>query len=157
VGGEPRSALDRHRRGGIAGLYCAWKLATNGHSVTVFECLNRLGGRGETLNLDGFKAECGPMRFELAIQPKFAQLARDLGVEFSRFTEPLGEDAEFPRYRLDDDEKSARQRMAEEREAENLREGEVPMQQSSIRRRCSCSNSGCIGSSTHRRTHRNQD
>jgi phytoene dehydrogenase-like protein len=100
--------------GGIAGLYCAWKLASNGYRVTLFERLHRLGGRIETFDLDGFKAECGPMRFELAIQPLFQQLAEeDLGIEFSPFAEPTGELAEFPRYILRDDEKSSAQVDAE--------------------------------------------
>src|SRR5687768_9282692 len=96
--------------GGIAGLYCAWKLAIEGHSVTVFECLNRLGGRIETLPLGGFRAECGPMRFELAIQPLFKRLAEDvLGVTFKPFSKTTGESAQFPRYMLAQDEKSTAQ------------------------------------------------
>jgi phytoene dehydrogenase-like protein len=77
--------------GGIAGLYCAWKLATKGHSITLFECLDHFGGRIETRPLGDFKAECGPMRFELALQPLFKKLAKDeLGAEFDKFSEPTG-------------------------------------------------------------------
>jgi phytoene dehydrogenase-like protein len=68
--------------GGIAGLYCALRLAQDHHRVTVFEALGRLGGRIETRDLAGFKAECGPMRFELNIEPFFGELTiEQLGVE----------------------------------------------------------------------------
>ena len=60
--------------GGIAGLYCAWQLARAGHSVQLFEGRDRLGGRIEAVSLGPFQAECGPMRFELATQPRFQQL-----------------------------------------------------------------------------------
>lgn len=96
--------------GGIAGLYCAWRLGQRGHRVTVFEHLGRLGGRIETLDLDGFKAECGPMRFELAIQTLFKKFAEnDLGIDFAGFTGPRGNPADFPRYELKEDEKSSDQ------------------------------------------------
>lgn len=99
--------------GGIAGLYCAWRLAPMGHSVTVFECLNRFGGRIETLDLEGYKAECGPMRFELRTQPLFEKLADELGITFSPFNPTRAEDPEFPRYILKQNEKSMRQLKAE--------------------------------------------
>jgi protoporphyrinogen oxidase len=37
--------------GGIAGLYCAWKLAERkkGYRITVYESLDRVGGRIETI------------------------------------------------------------------------------------------------------------
>ena len=73
---------------GIAGLYCARSLAQRGHRVTIFEALPRIGGRIETLDLEGIECECGPMRFELAIQPMLKQLADDLGIRFSPFTPP---------------------------------------------------------------------
>jgi hypothetical protein len=93
--------------GGIAGLYCAWKLLKKGESVTLYECLNRLGGRIETHDLNGFKAECGPMRFELKIEPLFNQLAGELGIEFDEFTPPRSGSAEFPKYDLQPGEMSA--------------------------------------------------
>ena len=102
--------------GGIAGLYCAWKLQ-NSHSVTLYECLRRLGGRIETHDLQGFKAECGPMRFELAIQPLFRELAETkLGIAFDDFTPPRSGPAKWPKYNLKPPEFSAKhKRQAEKR------------------------------------------
>jgi monoamine oxidase len=114
--------------GGIAGFHYAWKLANRGHSVTVFECLDRFGGRIETLDPDGFKVECGPMRFELAIQPLFKMLAQDdLGITFAPFSAPTGESAEFPRYVLLRDERSTAQleKEASVVKAAALREWEI--------------------------------
>jgi phytoene dehydrogenase-like protein len=92
---------------GIAGLYCARSLAQRGHRVTIFEALPRIGGRIETLDLEGIECECGPMRFELAIQPMLKQLADDLGIRFSPFTPPKGEPVHTTKYTLEDDEMSA--------------------------------------------------
>src|SRR5262249_24467267 len=104
--------------GGITGLYCAWKLAQAGHHVVVYECLDRLGGRIETLDLDGFKAECGPMRFECAIQPLFKTLVSEhLGLEFSPFTPYKGEKVMHPLYILQQDEK-CREQLDQEAAAE---------------------------------------
>jgi len=96
--------------GGIAGLYCAHRLALRGHRVTIFEQLPRIGGRIETLTLDGIECECGPMRFELAIQPMLKALAAELGIEFSPFTPPKGEPVHTTKYTLEDGEMSSEQR-----------------------------------------------
>jgi monoamine oxidase len=95
---------------GIAGLYCADQLARRGHRVTILEQLPRVGGRIETLTLDGLDCECGPMRFELAIQPMLKQLAGELGIEFSPFAPPKGEPIHTTKYTLEDDEMSSEQR-----------------------------------------------
>jgi len=105
--------------GGIAGLYCAWKLFTEdkskSHSVTLYEGLGRLGGRIETLDLHGFKAECGPMRFELEIEPLFKALAAALNIKFDKFPPPLSGSAEFPKYDLQSKERSAEHKQAVEK------------------------------------------
>src|SRR5215471_1524910 len=95
---------------GIAGLYCADRLARRGHRVTIFEQLPQIGGRIETLTLDGIECECGPMRFELAIQPMLKQLAEELDIRFSPFTPPTGEPVHTTKYTLEDDEMSSEQR-----------------------------------------------
>jgi Flavin containing amine oxidoreductase len=101
--------------GGIAGLYIAWKMAQKGHKITLFECLETFGGRIETVDLMGFKAECGPMRFELATQPMFTHFTQqELGIEFSAFAQPTSEDPEFTRHLLKEREKSSAQIKAEQ-------------------------------------------
>ena len=98
--------------GGIAGLYCAWQLLQKHHSVTLCECLDRLGGRIETQDLHGFKAECGPMRFELEIEPHFRSLAQRLKIDFAKFTPPSSGLSDFPKYDLKSNEMSAAQKAA---------------------------------------------
>ena len=96
--------------GGIAGLYSAWALGLKGHNITLFEGLDRFGGRIETLDLEGFKAECGPMRFELDMQPKLVALAQtNLKVRFEKFTPPTGALADSPLHILAEDERSTEQ------------------------------------------------
>ena len=78
--------------GGIAGLYCARQLADAGHRILILETSSdRWGGRIETEDLDGFIAEMGPMRFEPTLQPRFARLCAELGVELVDFAGPTGE------------------------------------------------------------------
>jgi phytoene dehydrogenase-like protein len=89
---------------GIAGLYCAHRLAARGHRVTVFEQLSHVGGRIETLNIAGIDCECGPMRFELALQPMLTALAGELGIQFSPFTPARGEPVHSTTYTLAADE-----------------------------------------------------
>src|SRR4051794_35075994 len=83
--------------GGIAGLYCARLLAPR-FTCTVLEQGEDFGGRIETADLFGFqtdsdylkerrvKAEFGPMRFELAIQPLFKELVDEFNLEIGPFT-----------------------------------------------------------------------
>jgi hypothetical protein len=78
--------------GGIAGLYCAWHLLDRGYRVTLYEMLDRLGGRIETARElggeTGFTAEFGPMRFEPEIQPLFHDLCKRLDIGLVPFPPP---------------------------------------------------------------------
>lgn len=82
--------------GGIAGLYCAQTLAVEGYAVEVLEATGRFGGRCETADFepgpDGgpvpFKAEFGPMRFELDIQPLLSGLLDQFSIPPSTFPQP---------------------------------------------------------------------
>ena len=46
--------------GGMAGLASAARLAKKGHKVTLFEASNKLGGKCQTENIDGFRFDTGP-------------------------------------------------------------------------------------------------
>ena len=82
--------------GGIGGLYTAKRLAGEGLNVRLYELTGRLGGRIETWDLtpedddfdDVFKAEMGPMRFELAMQPLFDRLRKDCHIRMDEFASP---------------------------------------------------------------------
>jgi hypothetical protein len=66
--------------GGIAGLYCARELAKDrSYVVSVYETRDQWGGRIETVLLDGYPAEFGPMRFEPPLQTSLTDLCRELG------------------------------------------------------------------------------
>lgn len=102
--------------GGIAGLYCARELAKHGgYRVHVLEGTGRFGGRIETAELWGnrnkspasFKAEFGPMRFELPLQPLFETLGDELGVTFTSFPPPSVADPPIT-FPLADDERNPR-------------------------------------------------
>src|SRR6185437_8290572 len=73
--------------GGIAGLYCAYRLAqvTDRFDIALLEAASRFGGRIETVDMHGFTAEFGPMRFQLAIEYCLDQLVRELGLRFDEF------------------------------------------------------------------------
>jgi len=90
--------------GGIAGLFCAHRLALRGHRITLFEQLPGIGGRIETLHMAGIDCECGPMRFELALQPMLKELAKELDITFSDFTPARGEPVHTTTYTLEADE-----------------------------------------------------
>lgn len=82
--------------GGIAGLYCARTLANGGYSIEVLESTGRFGGRCETADFEPgpdngplpFKAEFGPMRFELDIQPLLSDLLSTYDIGTSEFSQP---------------------------------------------------------------------
>jgi protoporphyrinogen oxidase len=70
--------------GGIAGLYACYKLKQlkgADHTISLFESSNRFGGRIETVEMGGFLAEYGPMRFEKLAQPLLMDLIAELGLE----------------------------------------------------------------------------
>lgn len=89
---DPSSASIGIVGGGVAGLYCAWHLLERGYRVTLYEMLDRLGGRIETARElgggTGFTAEFGPMRFEPEIQPLFHDLCKRLDIELVPFPPP---------------------------------------------------------------------
>ena len=103
--------------GGIAGLFCARELANHedAFTVEVLEATNRFGGRIETIDLSPspagpskpHKAEFGPMRFELEIQPLFKQLLEEFAVESAEFAAPQSPEPPV-RYPLMEDERSRR-------------------------------------------------
>ncbi len=82
--------------GGVAGLFCARELAGHGFRVQLLEGTNRLGGRIETGDMRpgpyrggaAHKAEFGPMRFELDIQPHFKALLEHFGIHWESFAPP---------------------------------------------------------------------
>jgi Flavin containing amine oxidoreductase len=57
-------------------------------TVELFEATNRLGGRIETTEILGFRAEFGAMRFEQEFQGRFFDLCKDLGVKLVQFLGP---------------------------------------------------------------------
>ena len=74
--------------GGITGLYTClqlWKQKGPHHRIGLFEASNRFGGRIETVEMDGFLAEYGPMRFEKHAQPLLMGLIQELGLATSYF------------------------------------------------------------------------
>jgi hypothetical protein len=84
--------------GGIAGLYCADLLAQNedGYRVLLLEATDRWGGRIETGSLypgpygpEPHRAEYGPMRFELELQPRLDGLLKRFGIEPVPFSPPV--------------------------------------------------------------------
>jgi len=74
--------------GGITGLYACYKLKQlkgPGHEISLFEGTGRFGGRIETVDMGGFLAEYGPMRFEKMAQPLLMDLIAELGLETYHF------------------------------------------------------------------------
>ncbi len=74
--------------GGITGLYTCMELHKHkgpDHRMALFEASDRFGGRIETVEMDGFLAEFGPMRFEQRAQPLLMRLIQDLQLETCYF------------------------------------------------------------------------
>jgi len=75
--------------GGITGLYTCYKLKQLkgvNHTISLFEGTSRFGGRIETVEMGGFLAEYGPMRFEKMAQPLLMDLIAELGLETKYFS-----------------------------------------------------------------------
>ena len=45
---------------GFGGIASALRLRSLGHNVTIIEKLNKIGGRAQVFNVDGFKHDAGP-------------------------------------------------------------------------------------------------
>lgn len=87
--------------GGITGLYTCYQLHQQKglkHKIALFEESDRFGGRIETVEMDGFLAEFGPMRFEKKGQPLLMSLIQALKLEtcyFSPYTPATNLEALF--------------------------------------------------------------
>lgn len=92
--------------GGVAGLYAALRLGQARKRVAIVEGSNRWGGRIETLDMDGFLAEYGPMRFEKYGQPQLTQLLAELGLTTHRFPAYRAAEPQYPIYNLRPDEQT---------------------------------------------------
>jgi monoamine oxidase len=86
--------------GGIAGLYCCLH-ALQGRSIALFEATERIGGKVETVEMEGFTAEYGAMRFDPERQPLIGRLIQELGLETEPFPEYTSPGVELRRTRYD--------------------------------------------------------
>jgi hypothetical protein len=96
--------------GGVAGLYCAWKLSEESpdrkdRKVGLFEATGRWGGRIETKMFGPFPAEFGPMRYEDPVQERLMVLLGNLDLGTEEFEPYQAERPDFPVYDLTDSEK----------------------------------------------------
>lgn len=87
--------------GGIAGLYCCYRLAQQGRRVVLYEYLDRLGGRIESWKIDHeLYADFGPMRIEPDCQPLLGRLLDDLEFRYKPLAEAQNGDLiDFSEYR----------------------------------------------------------
>lgn len=92
--------------GGIAGLYCCLR-APPGKRTALCEATGRIGGKVETVYMEGFKAEYGSMRFDPDRQPVMGKLIRELQLQtepFPAYNSPPAEKKQMM-YGLRNDEK----------------------------------------------------
>jgi monoamine oxidase len=75
--------------GGIAGLYCCMEAAPD-KKTGLFEATYRIGGRIETVQMEGFNSEYGAMRFDPTKQLLMKKLINDLELGTERFHEYSG-------------------------------------------------------------------
>lgn len=66
---------------GISGLYMAYRLLQKGHSVSIFEKENRIGGRLYTVKKDGYYLDLGGGRFS-ENHKSFIKLAHELDLDY---------------------------------------------------------------------------
>lgn len=87
---------------GVSGVYAGWRLVTEGGrtDVTVFEASDRVGGRllsVEPPGIDNMVAELGGMRILPAVQPRIANLLKELnrgrGSDIETYPFPVDEPA----------------------------------------------------------------
>ena len=74
--------------GGITGLYTCYKLKQLkgvNYTISLFEGTGRFGGLIETVEMGGFLAKYGPMRFEKLTQSLLMDLIAELGLETKNF------------------------------------------------------------------------
>jgi monoamine oxidase len=90
--------------GGIAGIYCGWKLAKAGRRVVIYERSKRWGGRISTESMGKFKAEFGPMRFESVGQKRLMGLLKELNLDISPFPQYESANTAWPQYNITDTE-----------------------------------------------------
>jgi len=92
--------------GGVSGLFTCLSLREKfgpDHKIALFEASSRLGGRIETVDMDGFLAEFGPMRFERKAQPLLMNLIASLGLETSHFPPYMAAPGFEALFNLDED------------------------------------------------------
>ena len=70
--------------GGITGLTAAYRLSEQRHDVVLYEGADRVGGVIQTIQRDGFLAECGPNTL-LETSPEITGLIKKLDLEQRRF------------------------------------------------------------------------
>jgi monoamine oxidase len=93
--------------GGIAGMYCALRLAQKQQTVALFEKSDRWGGRIETVLMgkgQEFKAEFGPMRYEEKRQKSLKNLLDELKLEYAPFPPYQSSQPKWPDYNILDPE-----------------------------------------------------
>ncbi|MBI2852481.1 MAG: FAD-dependent oxidoreductase [Chloroflexi bacterium] len=72
--------------GGIAGLYCCLHAPPEAR-IALFEATGRIGGKLETVSMEGFQAEYGSMRFDPSRQPAMERLLKELQLDTEPFPE----------------------------------------------------------------------
>lgn len=79
--------------GGVAGCYCAWRLAAGSHKVDLFEASERLGGRLLSSDVPGTNlvAELGGMRYHTSQTITATLVEHVFGLDWHRFLDGIDE------------------------------------------------------------------